>query len=80
MLAVEVEAEEVEDGVVAEEGELGLCFFGVSLSLLEVEALEGEPVVEIMSQVQDDPEVGVLVLGAGTGRKGPGRRCRPGHA
>ncbi len=33
---------------------------------------EGEPVVEIMAQVQDDPEVGVLVLGAGTGRKGPG--------
>jgi nucleotide-binding universal stress UspA family protein len=33
---------------------------------------EGEPVTEIMSQVQDDPEIGVLVLGAGTGRKGPG--------
>ncbi len=33
---------------------------------------EGEPVDEIMAQVIDDPEIGVLVLGAGTGRKGPG--------
>jgi nucleotide-binding universal stress UspA family protein len=33
---------------------------------------EGEPVPEILSQVKDDPEVGVLVLGAGTGNKGPG--------
>ena len=33
---------------------------------------EGEPVTEIIAQVQDDPEVGVLVLGAGTGKKGPG--------
>ena len=33
---------------------------------------EGEPVEEIMAQVADDPEIGVLVLGAGTGRKGPG--------
>ncbi len=33
---------------------------------------EGEPVAEIISQVQDDPEVGILVLGAGTDRKGPG--------
>lgn len=33
---------------------------------------EGEPVSEIMAQVQDNPEIGVLVLGAGTGRKGPG--------
>ena len=33
---------------------------------------EGEPVDEIMAQVIDDSEIGVLVLGAGTGRKGPG--------
>jgi len=33
---------------------------------------EGEPVAEIIAQVQDDPEVGVLVLGAATDRKGPG--------
>ena len=33
---------------------------------------EGEPVEEIIAQVHDDPEVGVLVLGAGTGKKGPG--------
>jgi nucleotide-binding universal stress UspA family protein len=33
---------------------------------------EGEPVNEIMAQVQDDPEIGVLVLGAGTDKKGPG--------
>ncbi|PRY93335.1 nucleotide-binding universal stress UspA family protein [Hasllibacter halocynthiae] len=33
---------------------------------------EGEPVDEILAQVRDDPEVGVLVLGAAEGRKGPG--------
>ncbi|SEO03365.1 Nucleotide-binding universal stress protein, UspA family [Salinihabitans flavidus] len=33
---------------------------------------EGEPVDEIIAQVGDDPDIGVLVLGAGTGRKGPG--------
>src|SRR6056297_1627549 len=33
---------------------------------------EGEPVAEIIAQVQADPEIGVLVLGAGTGKKGPG--------
>lgn len=33
---------------------------------------EGDAVPEILSQVNEDPEVGVLVLGAGTGKKGPG--------
>ena len=33
---------------------------------------EGEPVTEILAQIQEDSEVGVLVLGAGTGKKGPG--------
>ncbi|MEM9319623.1 MAG: universal stress protein [Pseudomonadota bacterium] len=33
---------------------------------------EGEPVDEILSQVRDDPEIGVLVLGAATGKGGPG--------
>ena len=33
---------------------------------------EGEPVDEIMAQIKDDPEIGVLVLGAGTDKKGPG--------
>ena len=33
---------------------------------------EGEAVAEIVAQVQDDPEIGVLVLGASTGKKGPG--------
>ena len=33
---------------------------------------EGEAVPEILAQVRDDPEVGVLVLGAGTGSGGPG--------
>lgn len=33
---------------------------------------EGEPVDEILAQVRDDRDIGVLVLGAGTGRKGPG--------
>jgi len=33
---------------------------------------EGVPVDEILAQVREDREIGVLVLGAGTGRKGPG--------
>ena len=33
---------------------------------------EGDPVVEILAQVKDDPSVGVLVLGAGTEKSGPG--------
>ena len=33
---------------------------------------EGEPVQEIMKQVNEDPEIGVLVLGAGTDKRGPG--------
>ncbi|MCM2563499.1 universal stress protein [Lutimaribacter sp. EGI FJ00015] len=33
---------------------------------------EGEPVTEILAQIREDPEIGVLVLGAGTDKKGPG--------
>ena len=33
---------------------------------------EGDPVEEILAQVKDDPDVGVLVLGASTDKKGPG--------
>ena len=33
---------------------------------------EGEPVDEILAQVREDPEIGVLVLGASADRKGPG--------
>jgi len=33
---------------------------------------EGEVVSEILSQIQSDPEIGVLVLGAGLDNKGPG--------
>ena len=33
---------------------------------------EGEPVNEILAQVREDPEIGVLVLGAGTEKAGPG--------
>ena len=33
---------------------------------------EGEPVPEIIAQIKEDPEIGVLVLGAGTEKKGPG--------
>ncbi|HHI70188.1 MAG TPA: universal stress protein [Rhodobacteraceae bacterium] len=33
---------------------------------------EGEAVTEILAQVDEDPEVGVLVLGAGSGKGGPG--------
>ncbi|MFM2389864.1 MAG: hypothetical protein RLZZ437_1419 [Pseudomonadota bacterium] len=33
---------------------------------------EGDPVVQILAQVKDDDEIGVLVLGAGTDKSGPG--------
>lgn len=33
---------------------------------------EGEPVPEILAQVREDPQIGVLVLGAGIDKKGPG--------
>ncbi len=33
---------------------------------------EGEVVPEIMAQIREDPEIGVLVLGAGSGKSGPG--------
>ncbi len=33
---------------------------------------EGEAVPEIFAQIKEDPEIGVLVLGAGTDKKGPG--------
>jgi len=33
---------------------------------------EGEPVPEILAQIREDAEIGVLVLGAGTDKKGPG--------
>lgn len=33
---------------------------------------EGEAVPEILAQIRDDPRIGVLVLGAGTGKGGPG--------
>ncbi|MEN8896618.1 MAG: universal stress protein [Yoonia sp.] len=33
---------------------------------------EGEMITEIMAQVNDDPEIGVLVLGAASDNKGPG--------
>ncbi|MFO8125833.1 universal stress protein [Yoonia sp.] len=33
---------------------------------------EGEPLSEVIAHVHEDPEIGVLVLGAGDGNKGPG--------
>jgi nucleotide-binding universal stress UspA family protein len=33
---------------------------------------EGEPVPEILAQIKADPDIGVLVLGAGSGKGGPG--------
>ncbi len=33
---------------------------------------EGEPVTEILGLIREDPEIGVLVLGAGTEKSGPG--------
>lgn len=33
---------------------------------------EGQAVDEILAQIQDDPDIGILVLGAGTDNSGPG--------
>ncbi|MCW1934429.1 universal stress protein [Pararhodobacter zhoushanensis] len=33
---------------------------------------EGQPVDEILAQIAEDPQIGVLVLGAGSDRSGPG--------
>lgn len=33
---------------------------------------EGEPVTEILALIREDPEIGVLVLGAGAEKSGPG--------
>lgn len=33
---------------------------------------EGQPLDEIVAHIREDSEIGVLVLGAGTGKKGPG--------
>lgn len=33
---------------------------------------EGEPFDQIMAQIVENPEIGILVLGAGTDKKGPG--------
>ncbi|NIZ12860.1 universal stress protein [Phaeobacter sp. HF9A] len=38
----------------------------------ELVVREGEIVPEIHAQIESDPEIGVLVLGAASGRKGPG--------
>ncbi len=33
---------------------------------------EGDPMTEILAQVRDDPSIGILVLGAGNEKSGPG--------
>ncbi|KAA2313631.1 universal stress protein [Pseudooceanicola sediminis] len=38
----------------------------------ELVVREGEPYEQILAQIKDDPEIGVLVLGASTGKGGPG--------
>ena len=38
----------------------------------ELVVREGEAVAEILAQIRDDPEIAVLVLGAGTESSGPG--------
>ncbi|MEM8728823.1 MAG: universal stress protein [Pseudomonadota bacterium] len=38
----------------------------------ELVVREGDPIDEIMAQLTADPEIGVLVLGAGVDSKGPG--------
>lgn len=38
----------------------------------ELVVREGEPVTEILALIRDDPSIGVLVLGAGSDKGGPG--------
>jgi nucleotide-binding universal stress UspA family protein len=38
----------------------------------ELVVREGEPVAEILAQIREDPQIAVLVLGAGTETSGPG--------
>lgn len=38
----------------------------------ELAIREGEAVPEILAQIREDPEIGVLVLGAGSDKSGPG--------
>ena len=38
----------------------------------ELVVREGDPVNEILAQVKEDPQIGVLVLGAATEKSGPG--------
>ena len=38
----------------------------------ELAIREGETVTEILAQIKEDPEIGVLVLGAGEDKSGPG--------
>ncbi len=38
----------------------------------ELEIREGKMEPEIIDYIQDNPDIGVLVLGAGTGKEGPG--------
>jgi len=38
----------------------------------ELVVREGDAVPEILAQIREDPDIGVLVLGAGTDKKGPG--------
>ena len=33
---------------------------------------EGEPINELLAQINDDPDIGVIVLGTGSDNKGPG--------
>jgi nucleotide-binding universal stress UspA family protein len=38
----------------------------------ELSIREGEPVPQILAEIKDDSEIGVLVLGAGSDKSGPG--------
>ena len=46
--------------------------FKISSIMPELVILEGKVKDQIMRTIEDDPCIGVLVLGAGTGREGPG--------
>ena len=52
-------------------GLIGSNYFGKNIDP-ELIIREGEPVKEILSFVTDNPDIGILVLGAGTDNNGPG--------
>ena len=63
------EAREEADAIMAKAAQTVRDTIGIEPELV---IREGDPVTEILAQVREDPTVGVLVLGAGTEKTGPG--------